>query len=184
MRIAPRLADDVERHVARLRRLESEGEINSGYSDSWYATFEDTLMGLEVAAERHPYAPEREVWGRDVRNALFADYRILYLVVDQQVSDRGEVMTNTKGGVGSSFDDFLRDEGILEETRVTAVKRVLAQAMEEKKLSKSAMARELGTSRSQLDRILDPEYDQVRLDTLTAAARAVGRELRVELVQR
>lgn len=93
-------------------------------------------------------------------------------------------MTN-KNPVGSTFDDFLREEGIRGETRVTAVKRVLAWQLEramERSLSKSAMAREMGTSRSQLDRILDPEYDRVRLDTLTAAARAVGRELRVELV--
>lgn len=47
--------------------------------------FEEALTGLRALAERHPYAPERQAWGRDVRNALFADYRILYLVVGQDV---------------------------------------------------------------------------------------------------
>lgn len=85
MLLAPRLENDVEKHVARLRRLEQSGEIRRGYSESWYAMFEEALLGLRTLAERHPYAPERQVWGRDVRNALFADYRILYLVVGEYV---------------------------------------------------------------------------------------------------
>ncbi|HUF51323.1 MAG TPA: hypothetical protein VMN60_10840 [Longimicrobiales bacterium] len=76
---------DIEQHVARLRNLEAKGEIRAGYSGSWYATVEEVLVGLHTLAERHPYAPERKAWGRDVRNALFADYRILYLVVDGNV---------------------------------------------------------------------------------------------------
>jgi hypothetical protein len=83
--LAPRLEDDVEKHVAHLRRLEEAGEIGAGYSESWYAMFEETLIGLRTLAERHPYAPERQAWGRDVRNALFADYRVLYLVVGEHV---------------------------------------------------------------------------------------------------
>ena len=84
-----------------------------------------------------------------------------------------------KGRVGSSFDDFLRDEGTLEETTSTAIKRVvafqLAAAMEEQKISKVEMAKRLETSRSQLDRLLDPTNDAVHLGTLARAARAVGR---------
>lgn len=85
VRLAPRLEGDVERHVARLQGLEAKGEIAPGYPESWYAMFEATLTGLRTLAERHPYAPERRAWGRDVRNALFADYRILYLVVGDEV---------------------------------------------------------------------------------------------------
>ena len=94
-------------------------------------------------------------------------------------------MTRQKGRIGSSFEDYLREEGVLEETSAVAVKRVLAwqlmQAMEQGQISKTQMARAMNTSRSQLDRILDPENDGVRLDSLINAARVVGRELRIEL---
>jgi plasmid stabilization system protein ParE len=82
---APRLDDDVEKHVEHLRTLEEAGEIGAGYAESWFSMFEEALVGLGTLAERHPYAPERQAWGRDVRNALFADYRILYLVVGEHV---------------------------------------------------------------------------------------------------
>ncbi len=92
-----------------------------------------------------------------------------------------------KGRVGSSFEDFLKEEGALEETNAIAVKRVLAwqleQAMEKDQISKRAMAAAMKTSRSQLDRILDPDNDRIRLDTLTAAAHVLGLSLRIELVQ-
>jgi antitoxin HicB len=92
-----------------------------------------------------------------------------------------------KGRVGSSFEDFLKEEGVLEETNAIAVKRVLAwqleQAMDKEKISKRAMAAAMKTSRSQLDRILDPDNDRIRLDTLTAAAHVLGLSLRIELVQ-
>jgi antitoxin HicB len=91
------------------------------------------------------------------------------------------------GRVGSSFEDFLKEEGVLEETNAIAVKRVLAwqleQAMEKEQISKRAMAAAMKTSRSQLDRILDPDNDRIRLDTLTAAAHVLGLSLRIELVQ-
>lgn len=79
------MEDDVEKLVARLRQVEEWGEIRAGYAEAWYAMFEEALVGLRTLAERHPYAPERRAWGRDVRNALFADYRILYLVVGDHV---------------------------------------------------------------------------------------------------
>ena len=92
-----------------------------------------------------------------------------------------------KGRVGSSFEDFLKEEGVLEEASAIAVKRVLAwqleQAMEKEQISKRAMAAAMKTSRSQLDRILDPDNDRIRLDTLTAAAHVLGLSLRIELVQ-
>lgn len=85
MLLAPRLEDDVEKHVKRLRKLEERGEITPGYPEHWYTMFEQTLTELETLAQRHPYAPERGAWGRNVRNALFAEYRILYLVVGSKV---------------------------------------------------------------------------------------------------
>lgn len=87
--------------------------------------------------------------------------------------------------LGSSLDDFLREEGILEQTRNQAVKEVVAwqlvQAMQEQSLSKTRMAELLQTSRSQLDRLLDPTSD-VTLSTLERAASLVGRKLSITLV--
>ena len=95
-------------------------------------------------------------------------------------------MKKKTGRIGSSFEDHLKEQGTLEETTAVAVKRLLAwqleQAMEKEQLSKNQMAKAMKTSRSQLDRILDPDNDHIRLDTLTAAARVLGRELRLELV--
>lgn len=86
---------------------------------------------------------------------------------------------------GSSFDDFLREQAIFDAVQAAAVKRALAEAvaeaMEEAKISKVEMARRMGTSRSQLDRVLDPAYTAVQLDTLIKAASAVGRDLRISL---
>ena len=85
----------------------------------------------------------------------------------------------------TSLNSFLDEEGIREEVTLHAVKRVLAmqleQAMQDRKLSKSAMAALMDTSRAQLARILDPEEYNISLETLTRAAKAVGRQLRVEL---
>jgi DNA-binding Xre family transcriptional regulator len=87
---------------------------------------------------------------------------------------------------GSSFDSFLEEEGILDEVEAAAIKRVLAwqlaEAMKAGKISKKTMAERMGTSRSQLDRLLDPENSAVHLQTITRAARAVGKRLRMEMV--
>ena len=87
---------------------------------------------------------------------------------------------------GSSFEDFLKEEAILEASTTTAVKRVLAwqieQAMRAQRITKSAMAARMYTSRSQLERLLDPEKTGVTLETIQRAAAVVGRELRIELV--
>ncbi len=84
-----------------------------------------------------------------------------------------------------SLDDFLREEGIYDEVVAQSTKRVIAMqlqvAMRERRLTKSAMAKLMQTSRAQLDRILDPMEFNVTLDTLARAARVVGRELRVDL---
>ncbi len=90
-----------------------------------------------------------------------------------------------KGRVGSSFEDFLKDQGTYEATVDQAVKRVLAfqlrQAMDAQGISKVDMAKRLETSRSQLDRILDPTNESVSLGLLARAAQVVGRTLRLEL---
>ena len=94
-------------------------------------------------------------------------------------------MTGTHKNLGGSFNDFLEEEGILEECTETAIKRVLAwqiqQEMKKNNLSKSAMARKMKTSRSSLDRILDPINESVTLHTLKKAAHAVGRTVKLEL---
>jgi antitoxin HicB len=93
-------------------------------------------------------------------------------------------MTNPH--IGSSFDDFLGEEGMLEEVEAVAIKRILArqvsEAMQAQKLTKKAMAERMGTSRSALDRLLDPDNTSVTLRTLQKAASIVGRRLRLELV--
>ena len=89
--------------------------------------------------------------------------------------------------LGSDFDDFLREEGLLDDAEAVAAKRVLAyqisRAMEEQKLTKSAMARRMGTSRSSLDRLLDPSVPSVTLLTLEKAARVLGKKVRIEMVE-
>ena len=91
-----------------------------------------------------------------------------------------------KGRIGSSFDDFLKEEGIYEGVTARAIKRVIARQldalMQEQGISKTELAKSMKTSRAQLDRLLDPDNESVTLGTLTRAARAVGRNLRMELV--
>ena len=91
----------------------------------------------------------------------------------------------SKKHMGSSIDDFLREEGVFEEAQAQAVKEVvawqLAQAMKKKKISKSRMATLLKTSRTQVDRLLDPKND-ITLSSLQRAAAMVGRRVSIELV--
>ena len=95
-------------------------------------------------------------------------------------------MSKRNRHVGSSLDDFLKNEGIFEEARAVAIKEAVAyqiqQAMEKEKISKVEMARRMRTSRAALDRFLAPGTASVTLQTLTKAARAIGRDLRIELV--
>ena len=86
---------------------------------------------------------------------------------------------------GSSFDDFLIEEGLHEEVESAAIKRVLAwqfePEMERQQKTKRGMAKELRTSRSQLDRLLDPQNTTVSIETLSRAARALGKRLVLEI---
>ena len=82
---------------------------------------------------------------------------------------------------GSTFDSFLEQEGIRDEVETVAIKRVLAwqlrQAMHEQKKTKQTMARQLRTSRSQLDRLLNPRNVSITLETIARAARVLGKRL-------
>ncbi len=88
--------------------------------------------------------------------------------------------------LGSNFDDFLAEEGLLEEAEAIAVKRVLAfqimELMKSQNLSKAEIARRMKTSRAALDRLLDPENRSVTLHTLDKAARSLGKRLRLTLI--
>lgn len=87
--------------------------------------------------------------------------------------------------MGSSLDDFLREEGTFDEAQTQAIKEVvawqLAAAMKSRNLSKSKMAKLLKTSRSQVDRLLDPN-DDITLSSLQRAAAIVGRRVNIELI--
>ncbi len=87
--------------------------------------------------------------------------------------------------MGSSIDDFLKEEGIFEEAQAQAVKEVvawqLAQAMKEKRISKARMAALLKTSRTQVDRLLDARND-ITLSSLQRAAAMVGRRVSIQLL--
>ena len=95
-------------------------------------------------------------------------------------------MAKQQGRIGSTFEDFLKEEGTYEETTAVAVKRVLARlltrTMKEKQMSKNQMAKAMNTSRSQLDQILDPDNENIQLNTIIKAARVLGHRLRIELV--
>lgn len=88
--------------------------------------------------------------------------------------------------LGSSFDDFLAEEGLLAGAQAVATKRVIAfqiaRAMEQSDLSKTRLARKMGTSRAAVDRLLDPTNHSVTLRTMEAAAAALGKRLRFDLV--
>lgn len=88
--------------------------------------------------------------------------------------------------IGSNFDDFLAEEGLLEDTEAVAVKRVLAfqikALMESQNLSKTEMAHRMQTSRAALERLLDPENRSVTLQTMDKAARSLGKRLRLTLI--
>ena len=86
---------------------------------------------------------------------------------------------------GSNFDDFLKQENLFEEVHAKALKRALAEqigdGMESANLTKMAMAERMATSRSQLDRVLDPDNISIQLDTLIKAARAVGKVVEIRI---
>ncbi len=88
--------------------------------------------------------------------------------------------------IGSDFDEFLREEQVYDEAQAVAVKRVLAfeleRGMQKAQLTKTAMAKRMGTTRAQLDRLLNPDNPATTLQTLVKAAGAVGKRVRITLV--
>jgi len=88
--------------------------------------------------------------------------------------------------IGSDFDDFLAEEGLLTEAQTVAIKRVIAfqieQVMKEQNLSKTEMSRRMNTSRAALERLLDPANPSVTLQTLGNAAKALGKRLQISLM--
>ena len=94
-------------------------------------------------------------------------------------------MANQNQHRGSSFDDFLKEDGIFEEVQAKALKRALSEqlddAMQAINLSKVDMAKRMETSRSQLDRVLDPSNLSVQLNTLMKAVNAVGKTVEIKL---
>jgi len=124
---------------------------------------EDTARGVRAGEEQQKQASSRtEMRGSPMRV-------------------RKNRKAKTMDHSGSSFDSFLEQEGIREEVEAVAIKRVLAwqlkQAMRKQQKTKLAMARQLHTSRSQLDRLLDPRNVSVTLDTITRAARVLGKRV-------
>ena len=95
-------------------------------------------------------------------------------------------MNSNKKHIGSKFDDFLTEEGLLEQVDSVAIKRVITHqiesAMRSEHLTKSMLARKMNTSRSAVDRLFDPENKSVTLMTLNKAASALGKKLEVQLV--
>ncbi|MDF1537240.1 MAG: helix-turn-helix transcriptional regulator [bacterium] len=90
-----------------------------------------------------------------------------------------------RSAIGSDFDQFLQEEGILQEVEIVAAKRVIAwqiaELMDKERISKTAMAAKMGTSRAVLDRLLDPENTGVTLKTLGKAAAVLGRKIHISL---
>lgn len=88
--------------------------------------------------------------------------------------------------LGSNFDDFLEEEGLLAEVEANAIKRVIsyqiAELMKKHNLSKAAMAKRMKTSRSSIDRLLDPQNESVTLQTLERAALVIGKRLQINFI--
>lgn len=101
------------------------------------------------------------------------------------VYDPAEAVAVNPANIGSDFNDFLAEEGILEEVQATALKRVIAyqlqKDMKERGLTKLEVAKRMKTSRSQLDRILDPAVKTIQLDLIIRAAQCVGRRFTLTL---
>lgn len=92
-------------------------------------------------------------------------------------------MKNKNKHIGQSFDEFLAEEGLLIEVEAAAIKRIIAyellETMKKQALTKSALAERMQTSRSALERLLDPENTSITLQTLSKAARVMGKKLMI-----
>jgi antitoxin HicB len=88
--------------------------------------------------------------------------------------------------IGSSFDDYIEKEGLYHEVQASAIKKYLSaliqKKMEQDRLSKTKMAQLMSTSRTAVDRLLDPTNDSITLKTMESAARAIGKKIKFEFV--
>ena len=95
-------------------------------------------------------------------------------------------MKLNKEAIGSSFDDFLAEENLLAESEAVAIKRVIAfevqKSMKEKHISKTEMAKKMGTSRSALTRLLDPLNNSITLATIETALAAIDKRIKIQIV--
>ena len=95
-------------------------------------------------------------------------------------------MKLNKDAIGSSFDDFLEDENILADSEAVAIKRVIAyevkKSMEDEHITKTEMAKRMGTSRSSITRLLDPFNDSITLATIESAVAAIGKRVHIQIV--
>jgi DNA-binding Xre family transcriptional regulator len=95
-------------------------------------------------------------------------------------------MKLNKKSIGSSFDDFLEEENILAESDAIAIKRIIAyevqKSMDEKHITKTEMAKRMGTSRSSLTRLLDPFNDSITLATIENALSAIGKRVKIQII--
>lgn len=95
-------------------------------------------------------------------------------------------MKLNKDAIGSSFDDFLEEENLLAQSDSAAIKRVVAfeveKSMEEKHITKTEMAKRMGTSRSALTRLLDPLNNSITLATIETALAAIGKKVQIQIV--
>ena len=96
-------------------------------------------------------------------------------------------MKNNHPHIGSTLDELLDEEELLVTANETAIKRVIAwqiaQEIETKKMTKSSLAKSMGTSRAAVNRLLDPDNNSVNLNTLNKAAKILGKRLKLELVE-
>ncbi len=113
----------------------------------------------------------------------------LYRLPVTNIQRSNHIMTTRKKGkIGSSFETFLKEENLYDDVSAQAIKRVIAwqieQGMTDLGLTKSNMATQMKTSRSQLDRLLDPDNEKIQLDTLHRAATILGKRLMISLEER
>ena len=96
-------------------------------------------------------------------------------------------MKSSNPHIGSSFDNFLDEENLLTKVNEIAIKRVIAwqikQEIETKQMTKTGVAKAMGTSRAAVDRLLDPDNTSVTLNTLDRAARVLGKRIKIELIE-
>jgi DNA-binding Xre family transcriptional regulator len=154
---------------------------------TWEWIMGSTLQLAEQAGGPHPlWIQSRSTRGCPCVHQEDPDDEARRHRLGEAQDDGDRALNNDSPHIGSSFESWLEEEGFREEATAAAIKAVLAfqlsAAMAEKRISKTALAGQMNTSRAQIDRLLDPDNSGVTLETLQKAAKAVGRTLRLELI--